>query len=76
MNYKLSHNQNEVFTLPEMGCIPADPANTDYAAYLKWIGEGNIPQPADPQPEPVPVVDPVDKLKAFLAANPDVAAIL
>lgn len=29
-----------------------------------------------PKPIPKPVVDPVEKLKAFLAANPDVAAIL
>ena len=29
-----------------------------------------------PDPVPEPVVDPVDKLRAFLAANPDVAAIL
>ncbi len=24
-----------------------DPANTDYIAYLKWVAEGNTPQPAD-----------------------------
>lgn len=29
-----------------------------------------------PEPVPEPQVDPVDKLKAFLASNPDVAAIL
>ena len=31
--------------------IPFDPANTDYAEYLKWLDEGNVPTPADPQPE-------------------------
>ena len=29
------------------GCIPFDPANTDYQAYLKWVEEGGIPEPAD-----------------------------
>lgn len=30
--------------------IPFDPANTDYAEYLKWVAEGNQPLPAE-QPE-------------------------
>jgi len=29
------------------GCIPFDPDNTDYQAYLKWLEEGNTPLPAD-----------------------------
>jgi hypothetical protein len=27
--------------------IPFDLQNTDYAAYLKWVSEGNVPLPAD-----------------------------
>jgi len=27
--------------------IPTDPDNTDYQAYLKWLAEGNEPEPAE-----------------------------
>jgi len=27
--------------------IPMVEGNTDYQAYLKWVAEGNTPQPAD-----------------------------
>lgn len=46
---------------------------TEYEPLLAEV-DANI-QPADPIPEPVQI-DPVEKLRQFLAANPDVAAIL
>ena len=27
--------------------IPLNPDNTDYQAYLKWLEEGNTPEPAE-----------------------------
>jgi hypothetical protein len=47
-NYQLINN-SLVKRLSDNACIPFDPANTDYQAYLKWVSEGNTPLPADNQ---------------------------
>jgi hypothetical protein len=36
-----------VMNLETGWCIPFDTDNTDYQAYLKWVAEGNTPEPAE-----------------------------
>jgi hypothetical protein len=44
--------------------IPPDPANRDYAEYLRWVDEGGVPDPYV-EPEPVPDVPTAGEELAF-----------
>ena len=39
-----------IHRLADNAFIPADPANTDYQAYLAWVEAGNEPEAAPTQP--------------------------
>jgi hypothetical protein len=45
--HPLFGDPQSVIRTTDGACIPFDPANTDYAEYLKWLAEGNIPWAAD-----------------------------
>lgn len=45
--YKLT-NDNIIIRLEDNAFIPVNEENRDYQQYLKWIEEGNTPQPAEP----------------------------
>ena len=36
-----------IFRLSDNAWIPMDEANTDYQAYLAWVAEGNVADPAE-----------------------------
>jgi len=60
--YQLT-TSTSILRLADNAFIPPDPANTDYAAYLAWLEEGNEPLPADPIVESEPLT-PQQKLEA------------
>jgi hypothetical protein len=54
INHPITQQPNSVMRFNEDGTISSfvfDPANTDYQEYLKWLAEGNTPEPAD-EPNP------------------------
>jgi hypothetical protein len=51
MTYQLTQGDT-ILRITDGAFIPADPANTDFAAYLAWLAAGNEPEPAPEPPAP------------------------
>lgn len=60
MTYQLTSGAF-ILRLADNATVPFDPANTDYQAYLEWVAQGGVPEPA---PEPIPELTPAEKLAA------------
>jgi hypothetical protein len=63
MTYQLTQGDT-ILRTTDGAFIPADPANTDYAAYLEWLEAGNEPEPAPEPPEPPAPLTTEQKLAA------------
>lgn len=64
--YKIN-TSTSITRLIDGASIPADPANTDYAAYLQWLAAGNTPEPADIPPPPTAL----EQIRALEQAHDD-----
>ena len=80
--YKLT-NSTRISRIADGASIPNDPANNDYAEYLKWIEAGNTPLPADVPAAPsyrelrAPLYPPIgDQLDALWKGGAAAAAML
>jgi hypothetical protein len=45
--YTKENRTDAIYRVEDRATIPFAPDNTDYQVYLKWLAEGNTPEPAD-----------------------------
>jgi hypothetical protein len=73
--YQLTQHDS-ILRLTDGASIPADPVNSDYAAYQDWIAAGNTPLPyAPPPPPPVLEVSMAQARKALILSGFDLAKV-
>jgi hypothetical protein len=48
IRYDEASGSTQIYRPEDKAWIPEDPKNIDYAAYLKWVEEGNQPEPYQP----------------------------
>ena len=47
LNIDETENIEQIQRIIDNAYIPRNEANADYQEYLKWVAEGNTPEPAD-----------------------------
>lgn len=63
--YTLTAYENTIYR-SDGAWIPTDPDNRDYQAYLKWLEEGNTPEPYVPPPSSIPEQVPMWAVRTIL----------
>jgi len=76
MTYQLTTDNSTIRRTADNAFIPPDPANTDYAAYLAWVAEGNTPDPAPAPPAPPEPPTAIEKLAAAGLTVEELKALL
>ena len=71
-------NFGGILRLSDNTHIPTDPANKDFAEYLKWVDDGNVADPMDPPLIEVPseTLTPLEKLQAAGLTVDDLKTLL
>jgi hypothetical protein len=66
--YKLTASAN-IYRTTDGGWIPPVLANTDYQQYLKWLAEGNTPEPYVAPSTPIPSIVSMRQARLALLQN-------
>jgi hypothetical protein len=72
--YQIANNDITIRRV-DGACIPPDPDNMDYAAFLKWKDAGGIPDPSTEPTAPTPLTV-TEKLAALGLSASDLKSLL